>query len=87
MELIQGCRNRMALTEVQRYLRRLTVLPVSLVASQTTYELMEAYFLSHGLRLEDALIAAAALEHGRTLDTKNVRHFQMIPSLHVRRPY
>ena len=32
-------------------------------------------------------IAATALEHGLTLDTKNVRHFQMIPALTVARPY
>ncbi len=48
---------------------------------------MESYFLSHGLLIPDALIAATALDQALPLYTKNVRHFQMIPLLSVTRPY
>jgi hypothetical protein len=87
MELVTGCRNKTHLGQVQQFLQWVAVLPVSRVASQTAYQLMESFFLSHGLLMPDALIAATALEHGLTLYTKNVRHFQMIPSLSVIRPY
>jgi hypothetical protein len=46
-----------------------------------------ASFLSHGLLIPDALIAATALEFNLTLCTKNIRHFQMIPDLELFRPY
>jgi len=87
MELVAGCRNKTELAQVQQFLQRVTVLPISTTASQTAYQLMESFFLSHGLLIPDALIAAAALERGLTLHTKNVRHFQMIPALKVVRPH
>jgi predicted nucleic acid-binding protein len=87
MELVGGCRNATALANVRLFLRQTTVMPLTAVSSQTAYQLMESYFLSHGLILPDALIAATALEHGLCLYTKNVRHYQMIPALNVVRPY
>ena len=48
---------------------------------------MDSYFLSHGLLIPDALIAATALEQGLALYTKNLRHFQVIASLTLIRPY
>lgn len=87
MELVVGCRNGGELTGVQQFLQQVTVLPVGPAISQAAYHLIETFFLSHGLLIPDALIAATALEHGLTLYTRNVRHFQMIPTLTVSRPY
>lgn len=87
MELIQGCRNTAALARVRRFLRQAVVVPIDAAISQTAIQLMDRFFLSHGLVIPDALIAATALEHGLTLYTRNVRDFQMIPSLSVVRPF
>ena len=87
MELVVGCRNKIELTQVQQFLQKCTVLPVTTTASQVAYQLMESFFLSHGLLMPDALIAATVKERGQTLYTKNVRHFDMIPGLTVIRPY
>lgn len=87
MELIAGCRNKTELTQTQQFLQPVRVLPIVGNTSRTACELMESFFLSHGLLIPDALIAATALEHGLTLHTKNTRHFQMIPGLKVVRPY
>jgi hypothetical protein len=87
MELVQGCRNAVALARVRQLLQTVTVLPLDTGISQTALQLMDTFFLSHGLQIPDALIAATALEHGLTLYTRNVRDFQMIPSLSIVRPY
>ena len=87
MELVAGCPNAAALAKVQAFLKGVTVLPISPLASQNAYQLMESFSLSHGLAIADALIAATASEHGLTINTRNVRHFQMIPGLVVIRPY
>jgi predicted nucleic acid-binding protein len=87
MELIQGCRNQAALGQVRRLLRRAVVLPVDGNVSQRAHALMDTFFLSHGLLIPDALIAATALEHSLTLYTRNVRDFQMIPGLIVQQPH
>jgi predicted nucleic acid-binding protein len=87
MELVAGCRNAVELAQLQQFLQRVIILPISAAVSQRAYQLMESFSLSHGLLIPDALIAATALEHGLTLYTKNVRHFKMIPELTVVRPY
>ncbi len=87
MELVVGCRNKTELTQIQQFLQKCTVLPVTATASQIAYQLMESFFLSHGLLMPDALIAATVKERGQVLYTKNVRHFDMIPRLTVMRPY
>jgi predicted nucleic acid-binding protein len=87
MELIQGCRNAVELGNVRRLLGTMTVLPLTDTISGTALHLMDALFLSHGLRIPDALIAATALDHDMPLYTKNLRHLQAVPSLTTIRPY
>ena len=87
MELVQGCRDASALAQVRQLLQQATVVPLDAATSRRALELMDWFFLSHGLLIPDALIAATALEHHLTLYTRNVRDFQMVRSLTVVQPY
>ena len=87
MELIAGCRNKTEMTELQRFFQKCTFLPITAAVSHVALQLMESFYLSHGLVLPDALIAATALEHDLTLYTRNIRHFRMILQLKVSQPY
>lgn len=87
MELVQGCRNSTELNQMRQLLQQVAVTPISPPVSQTAFQLMERFFLSHGLVIPDALIAATAIENGLTLYSKNIRHYRMIPNLSVIRPY
>ncbi|MDE0017552.1 MAG: type II toxin-antitoxin system VapC family toxin, partial [Candidatus Poribacteria bacterium] len=87
MELIAGCRNKTEMRELQEFFQRCTFLPVTTTISQVAFQLMESFYLSHGLVLSDALIAATAIEHDLTLYTRNTRHFRMIPQLKISQPY
>ena len=87
IELVVGCRNKVELTQTQKFLQDCTVLPITANASQIAYRLVESFYLSHGLIMADALIAATALEHDLTLYTRNTRHFRMIPQLKINQPY
>ena len=87
MELVVGCRDKIELTQTQKFLQDCTVLPVRAAASQIAYQLIESFYLSHGLVMADALIAATAIEHDLTLYTRNTRHFRMIPQLKINQPY
>lgn len=87
MELIQGSRNSSELNQIQQFLRQVSVIPINVPTSQTAKELMEQFFLSHGLVIPDALIAATTLENDLTLYSKNIRHYKVIPNLSVVRPY
>ncbi len=87
MELIVGCRNKLEMTELQKFFQKCTFLPVTATISQIAFQLMQSFYLSHGLTLPDALIAATAIEHDLTLYTRNTRHFRMIPQLKISQPY
>lgn len=85
MELAQGCRSKQELERVKKglLLCRTEVLPVSVTISDRAVQLIDAYALSHGLQLGDALIAATALEHGLPVLTANTKHFGQINALQV----
>ena len=87
IELVVGCRDKVELTQTQKFIQNCTVLPVTATASRIAYQLVESFYLSHGLVLPDALIAATAIDHDLTLYTRNTRHFRMIPQLEISQPY
>ena len=87
MELVAGSRNARELRTVTGFLAGVTVEPLSPAMSVAALRLMESHVLAHGLLIPDALIAATAIGIGLPLFTRNVRHFEMIASLDVRRPY
>lgn len=87
MELVVGCRNSAELIDLRRFLEEAQQMPLSAAISRTALNLVESFSLSHGLQIPDALIAATAVEHHLPLYTKNQRHFQMIQTLTVVRPY
>lgn len=85
MELAQGCRSKQELERVKKglALRQTEIVPVSAAISDRAMQLIDAYAMSHGVQLGDALIAATALEHGLTVLTANAKHFSPINGLHV----
>lgn len=63
------------------------VLPLEDSVARTGGLFRRDYGKSHGVGLNDALIAAAVLEQGLTLATLNVKHYPMLPAGRVVEPY
>lgn len=83
MELVVGCRNKSELLITNRFLDQFRCLKLTPSIGDRATELMKTYFLSHGLLIADALIAATAIENGVSLLSKNQRDFQFIPLLNL----
>lgn len=85
MELAQGCRDNAELRRLKRglALQQTEIMPLTTEISQRAMRLIDAYALSAGLRLADALIAATAIEHQLILLTGNTKHFTNIASLNI----
>lgn len=81
MELIVGCRNKTELKDLRKFLNRYQMLKITDQISDRAVDLLEQYFLSHGLLIADGLIAATALVHNEALITKNQRDFRFIVGL------
>jgi predicted nucleic acid-binding protein len=86
MEVLQGARSR---TEMQTFLKSMRLLgfrtlPLTESIGNAALALIEEHALSTGLHLEDALIAATAIENGEALISANDRHFRAIRRLELK---
>jgi len=83
MELVVGCRNKKELQDLSKFLNRFQILKITDRISDRAVNLLTNYFLSHGLLIADALIAATALVHNEAFITKNQRDFRFISDLNL----
>ncbi len=83
MEVLHGIRDKVELKEWKGFIkdRNIQVLPVDQDITSKAIYWMEAYVLSHGLRLADALIAATADIYGKDLVTGNIADYRFIHGL------
>ena len=87
MELIIGCRDKVDLQKIQKFLSEFEIVDISIPISRKAHQLIVQYSKSHGLVIPDAFIAGTALEEGLDLITSNVRHFGMISGITIQKPY
>jgi predicted nucleic acid-binding protein len=83
MELFVGCRNKAELLEVEKFLRRFQILPLTEPISGMAVDLLRQYRLSHGLLIPDAMIAATALIFDAPLISKNQRDYRYMAGLNL----
>ena len=85
IDLAQGCRDKTELAQLNKGLaaRHTEIVPITPAISARAAQLIDSHALSHGLRLADALIGAAAIEHQSTLITANLRHFPAVDRLTI----
>lgn len=81
MELVVGCRNKRELQALNRFLRKFQTLNLSGQISEIATQLVQEYYLSHGLLIADALIAATAIDSNIPLLSKNQSDFRFISTL------
>ena len=83
MEVYQGARSKTDLVYLRQSLRNLgfRTLHLTEAIGHAALDLIEEHSLTSGLRVEDALIAATALQSGEVLATGNTRHFAPIRRL------
>ena len=87
MELIQDADNKSRLRDALELVEPLPVIwPTPRHCGRALTE-FEAFHLSHGLGLLDALIAACAVGHSATLLTFNVKHYRVVAGLALEQPY
>ena len=84
-ELIAGTRNQAERGSMELFLSALEVVPINYAIARQGGLFRQQYKQSHGTGLDDALIAATAVQSNAQLVTFNRRHFPMIPNLQV--PY
>ena len=80
MELVQGMRNNNELNSLRKALKlwdSKTIHITEEISSKAMF-FVEQHYLSHSMKLADALIAATAISYGTSLLTGNDKHYSVI---------
>lgn len=85
MELMQGVRDKREAQLLRSFLAEFDfrVLPLTESMGHRAAVYVEQLALSHGVRANDAIIAATAIEAAEPLCTANVKHFRPVPGLEL----
>lgn len=83
MELLIGCRNKIELQNLKKFLRQYSIVKVNELMADTAVNLLERYRLSHGLLIADALIASTAIVLNIPLLSKNQNDYRFITELQL----
>ena len=81
MELYAGCRSKKDLKIVDELLSGIPIELVTKAVSEKAFELMKKFRSSHGVEINDMLIAAAAMTLEVKFISKNQKHYIFLPGL------
>lgn len=83
MELYAGCRSKKDLKHVDNLLSRYNIYYINNAISKKAFEWMKQYRSSHGVEINDMLIAATAFSLETMLISKNQKHYQFLTDLNL----
>lgn len=83
MEMLQGMQNKVELNAFLKQMRTsyYEILPLNEQIGHHASELVKEYYLSHNMRMFDALIASTAIYYNKPLLSANYKHYAFIPNL------
>jgi predicted nucleic acid-binding protein len=85
MELVQGMRNKKELILLKKYLELwgVEVIQITNEISSMAMNLVEKYFLSNSMELQDALIASTSLIYNEVILTANEKHYKFLSNIQI----
>lgn len=87
METIQGATDKVKRAHAVRFLRQFHIEHPTEDDNRWAMRQLARFYLSHGIRLEDAMIASVAARLSTPLYTINLKHFAPLPTVDAKRPY
>lgn len=87
METIQGATDSARRAQAIRLLRRFRIEHPTEDDNRWAMRQTARFHLSHRIHLQDAMIASVAVRLAVPLYTTNLKHFQPLPALDVKKPY
>lgn len=81
MELYSGCRSKEELKEIDELLTDLQIEFITKPISVLAFELMKKFRSSHGVEINDMLIAATSMVMSAKMISKNQKHYRFLPDI------
>ncbi len=86
MELIQGMKSKVELqtffSQIKDWNTEIYYITEDITTRAMYY--VEEFFLSHSLKLSDALIGATAIRNNDILITANIKHYKHLPNIQLK---
>ena len=90
LELIDGLQTKREIKILTKQVfnnLQIEVIQLNEEVSKKAEEIFVSYRHSHGISINDSIIAATALSLGESIATHNAKHFDFIPNLKLIKPY
>lgn len=87
METVQGATEKVKRAQTIRFLRQFHIEHPMEDDNRWAMKQLARFHLSHGIQLQDAMVASVAARLGIPLYTTNLKHFQPLPAVDARTPY
>lgn len=87
METVQGATDQIKRAQAIRFLRQFRIEHPTEDDNRWAMRQTASFHLSHGVQLQDAMIASVAARLAVPLYTANLKHFQPLPSIDASKPY
>lgn len=89
LELIDGLESKREISKLNKIFDSFSieVVQVNEKISKKAEDIFTNFRHSHGVSVNDVLIAATAMVQGKKLATHNTKHFSFIPGLKLIKPY
>jgi predicted nucleic acid-binding protein len=87
METVQGATDRAKRAQAIRFLRQFRIEHPTEDDNRWAMRQTASLHLSHGIQLQDAMIASVAARLAVPLYTTNLKHFLPLPSVDAKQPY
>lgn len=81
MELYTGCRSKRDLKKVDNLIKDKELHFITKIISEKAFDLMRTFRSSHGVEINDLLIASTALNLNAKMISKNQKHYKFLPEL------
>jgi len=82
-ELLAGAFDKRHSKKIQSFASEIIVIPITEEITNVFLRLIKEYSLSHGLEVQDALIAATALVYDFEIYTLNIKDFRFVKGLRL----
>lgn len=87
METVQGATDKTKRSQAVRFLHRFVIEHPTEDDNRWAMRQLARFHLSHGIQLQDAMIASVAARLTVPLYTTNLKHFEPLPAVEADRPY
>lgn len=83
MELFIGALNKSDLKFIKNKIKNIAILEINQEIISLTKDIIEHFSLSHGCKINDALIASTSIIYDLELYTANIKDFKYIPGVKI----